>query len=125
MRRVQAFVLLSTILFSPILAFAAAIPYSTACCCSGTLCPMHKNHPSRQGPHGKSLCGATEGHSQECKITCCNQYSDNGILQTAPEAVLPFLPGLLLPGNGRISGVTAYAKEPSRFVLPPEQPPRR
>jgi hypothetical protein len=57
-------------------------------------------------------------------MSTCNPDSNNGILQSAPEAVLPLSQDLLLPESVRVSSLTVNAKEPSRFVVPPEQPPR-
>lgn len=125
MRRIQGLVLLAAMFSSPILALAEAIPQLTACCCSGTLCPMHKGGSSREVPRGESPFGTSKGTSQECKMSTCNPHSDSGILQSAPEAVLPLVQGLLLPGSMRISGIAAYARKPLRFVLPLEKPPRR
>jgi hypothetical protein len=55
----------------------------------------------------------------------CNQHTDSGILQLAPEAVLADVQPLLLPGTTRMPGVITYAKEPSQFILPLDKPPRR
>jgi hypothetical protein len=58
-------------------------------------------------------------------MSTCDPHSDNGILQSTPEAVLPLIEVLLVPENERISVVSEYTKEPSRLILPPDQPPRR
>src|ERR1700733_2911883 len=117
MRRIRALLLLATILSSPIVAFAEAIPQSTGCCCSGTMCPMHKSGSSRQGPQGKPICGVTKGIAEECQMSTCDPHSDSRVLRSAPEAVFPLLGVWLLPEKVRISVVSEYRKEPSRFVL--------
>ena len=125
MRHIQAFMLLATMLSSPLLGFAEAISQSSDCCCCGTFCPMHKSGSSRRGPDGKPLCGGARGGGQQCNMAACNQHADSGILQLAPEAILSDVEALLLPGPARMSSVIIYAKEPSRFILPLEKPPRR
>lgn len=125
MRRIQALVLLIAVLSSPILAFAEAIHQPTACCCCGSLCPMHKPGSVRQGPHGEPLCGGATGRNEQCNMAVCNRQSlHDGILQPAPKGVLPLIRVLLLPENVPISAVSEYRREPSRFILPLEQPPR-
>ena len=125
MRRIQAFVLLATMLSSPLLGFAEAISQSSDCCCCGTVCPMHKSGSSQRGRDGKPLCDSARGDSQQCNMAACNQRANSAILQLAPEAILSDVEVLLLPGTVRMSGVIISAKEPSRFILPLEKPPRR
>ena len=125
MRRVYSLVLLLALISTPLTAMGGALFSSCAsCCCSGTMCPMHKNaQPQKQ--HGK-LCGGDSAPMQNCCccMNSCNQQPDLGILAMASQAVLHHSLAISVPQRTQEIAAVFSIVEPFRTVRPPEQPPR-
>ena len=125
MRRVYSLVLLLALMGTPITAMGAAIFSGCAnCCCSGTMCPMHKK-AQPQGKHGK-LCGGDSAPMQQCCccMNSCNQQPDLGILAMSSQAVLGHSLAISVPQRTQEFAALFSDVEPFRTVRPPEQPPR-
>jgi hypothetical protein len=89
MRRFYSSVLLLALMSTPLTAIGAALfSGSVSCCCSSTICPMHKK-AQPLGQRGK-LCGGNSAPMQQCcrGMSNCNQELDLGILTIASQAVI-------------------------------------
>jgi hypothetical protein len=129
MRRLQALLLLSALLTTPVGTLAVSIFPASDCCCSGhrcgAMCPMHRNHNSHSTSPKQSLGGAAPESESRCSISCnCNNEPEKVILIPALEAVLQPIQGVPVPQNVRGVATTIFVIGSSGFASLPEQPPR-
>ena len=121
MRRFRALLLLVTLLASPVgVVTALAFPMLQDCCCSGAMCPMHRNQKSQQGG---MPCQHTNPRQQIC--TCGPSQQVQVVLPPfAPEAILTTYAIVFRPVTAH--EVANFTMEPIliRSISPPDQPPR-
>jgi len=119
MKWLRASLLLGTLLISPLGAFAGILlPVSD--CCSGAMCPMHRDQKS---PHEKKPSQASDSPQQTCM--CGPNHQAHALLpQLASEAILMAQPILFQPAITHEGSAFSTAIARIRSISPPDQPPR-
>src|SRR5580700_4510799 len=119
MKWLRLSLLLGTLLTSPLGAFAGILlPVSD--CCSGAMCPMHRDP---QSPHEKKPSQASDSPQQTC-MCGPNQRAQVLLPQLSPQAILMAHPILFQPANTRSGSAFSTAIARIRSISPPDQPPR-
>ena len=125
MRRLRAILLTVALLASPLGVLASDVASTPACCASGEMCPLHKNHtPQRQSK--QSPCD-TQGDRQPdiaCTMHASHPQADAGTPQFTPDALFSSYGLAIVPQVTAMAMSTDLLFFPIRSSSPPEQPPR-
>jgi hypothetical protein len=125
MRRLRAILLAVALVASPLGVLASNFAGTPACCASGEMCPLHKNHTPQQ--HSKQSPCDTHGDRQPnlaCTMHTSHQHADAGIPQFTPDALFSFYSLRIVPQVTAMAVFTELLFFPIRSSSPPDQPPR-
>jgi hypothetical protein len=122
MRRFRALVLLGTLLALPVSILAGTVCSNSQCCCrgSGALCPMHRDQKSEQK---KIPCRGTDQTPPSC-FCAHDQQAPAAIPQFARKATVNVHRALFVPATTYELNLLDSGTAMTRFISPPEQPPR-
>lgn len=121
MRRFRAILLLSTLLIMPASIFAASVLPGAPCSCDcGPACPMHRNQKSHQE---QTPCQGTRQSQSTCSCGV-GQRSEPAIPRFVSRVTIDIQHASFLPTIVEEVRLADSEFALTRFVSPPEQPPR-
>ena len=119
MKWLRALLLLGTLLTSPVGGFAVNV-LSAPDCCSGAMCPMHRDPKS---PHEKRPYQPNDSSQQTC-MCGPNQQAHALLPQLFPEAILMAHPTVFQPAITHEGPAFSTRTVLIGSTSPPDQPPR-